>query len=127
MKQESLLKSALVRTLKEQLPGFIVLRHEDVRTSGIPDISVTGGGRTSWIEVKHATPHLETRGIQELTCLRLAGAGFCRYLVYQENKRGNGKRTLIVHPKHIGDMLPETFCVGYDHRWVAEYLRKIHG
>lgn len=125
-KQESVLKSALMQTIKAQLPDFIAIRHEDVRTSGTPDISLTGLRRTAWIEVKHGTPRFESTGIQELTMLRLARAGFARYLIYQEDKNGESRRTLIVHPRNLGSLTPEASCEGFNHRWVVEYFREAH-
>ena len=113
--------------LNAQLPEFLILRHEDVRTSGIPDISINGLKRTSWLEVKHADPTIDLHPeLQELTCRRVARKSFyCRYLVYFEN--GNGlKRTMLIHPDNIHSMSPDQWTVGFDHRWVAECLRKVH-
>lgn len=126
MRQESVLKSRLVDAIKKTMPGCVLIRHEDVRTSGIPDFSLTGYMRTSWWEVKHGTPKFDSTGIQELTMLRLAGAGFARYIIYDENKVGQNKRTLIVHPKHLKDLEPEVWCVGHDHRFIVEYITSVH-
>lgn len=125
MSDESGLKSKLLKQISLRLPGFIALRHEDVRSSGIPDLSLTGFGRTSWWEFKHAAPTLKSKGIQELTMLRLAGAGFARYVVWEENKHGI-QRTLVVHPKNLVSMTPEEWFVGYDHKAIVEYMRKVH-
>lgn len=125
-KREAALKSALMQVIKQQLPGFVALRHEDVRTSGIPDLSLDGNGWSSWWEIKHATPHVSSIGIQELTCLRLAAANYCRYIIYYENKLGVAKRTLIVHPKHLHTLLPEAFTEGHNHRFVVEFMKKMH-
>lgn len=125
MHDESGLKSALLKQMKLVVPGFVVLGHRDGVTSGVPDWSVTGEGRTTWIEFKHAAPNFKSTGIQELTMMRLAGAGYARYVVWEE-KRGV-KRTLIVHPKDLKDLTPEAWCVGFDHRWLAEQIRKAHG
>lgn len=124
MKNESSLKSALMRQVKLDLSGFVALRHEDVRTAGIPDLSLTGLGRTSWWEFKHTVNGFDSTGIQELTMLRLAAAGYARYVVWEEKK--SIKRTLIVHPKHLGDLVPEAFCVGFDMRWLVEQVKKAH-
>ncbi len=130
---EASLKSAFMLAVGKQLLGFVALRHEDIRTSGIPDLSITGFGKTSWFEFKVANPQFHGTELQELTMLRLAAAGFARYLVWSENKNGTGKRTLIIHPKevfkkngHVSEMEIEAFCVGYDHRWVCSYIRERH-
>lgn len=125
-KEESPLKSKLMRELKLYAPGLTALRHEDVRTSGIPDLSTTGYGRTCWWEFKHATPKYGTFELQELTMRRLAVGGFARYIIYIENKNGEAKRTLIVHPNLLKDLIPENWTVGFNHRFVVEYIRKAH-
>lgn len=124
---ESMLKSALMLILKQQNPRFVALRHEDIRTSGIPDLSLTGFNRTTWWEFKYANPKFKSEGIQELTMLRLAAVGFARYVVWEDV--GGFKRTLVVHPKHIGEDLgvhAESSCVGFDHRFIAKYMEDIH-
>lgn len=112
--------------LKLHAPTLVALRHEDIRTVGIPDMSITGFGRTCWWEFKAATPRVVSTGIQELTMLRLAAAGFARYIVWQEHRDGSNKRTLIVHPTNLKDLLPEAFCIGYDMRFLVDYILKVH-
>ena len=124
MRNESILKSKLMVQLKLDLLSFVALRHEDVRTSGIPDLSLTGFGRTSWWECKHGDPTFASTGIQELTMLRLAAAGYARYIIWEE-KRGI-ERTLIVHPKHLADLEPESWCVGFDMHWLVQQMRHVH-
>lgn len=126
-KRETPLKAALMKVMRTELPRFVVMRHEDRWTSGIPDFSVDGAGRTSWYEVKHADPEFDSEGIQELTCLRLAVASYCRYVIYYENKDGAEKRTMIVHPKHLHALIPEASVPGYSHAFVAAYIRRVHG
>lgn len=125
-RREADLKVVLVQTFKLILPTFKTLRHEDVRTCGIPDLSTTGLGRTSWLEVKHGTPKFDSIGVQEVTMLQLAGAGFARYVIYQEDKTGENKRTLIVHPRYLKELEPEVSCVGFNHRFVVEYIYRVH-
>ena len=125
IKDESGLKSALMRQIKIGLPGFVALRHEDVRTSGIPDLSLTRYGRTSWWEFKHAAPNFVSSGIQELTMLRLATAGRAWYVVWHEY--GSLKETLIVRPKNLKALTPEASCMKFNHLFVIEFMRKVHG
>lgn len=42
----------LKRALEAALPDAVVLRHVDAFTGGIPDLSVSRGARTLWIEIK---------------------------------------------------------------------------
>lgn len=128
-RRESILKSKLMEELAT-LKGYLGLRHEDFRTAGIPDITLTGAGRTWWIEVKHATPNFDSTGIQELRMKQLAGGGWARYVVYWES--GDLKRTLIIHPRQFvrfretGDAPFEASCVGHSHAFVRQYFQEEH-
>lgn len=121
---EATLKSALVRALRT-LPNAVVFRHEDRFTHGIPDISITLHHATTWLEVKFANPSFNSRGIQELTLLRLALVGTARYVIYHQD--GTEAKTYIVHPYDIGkrlDTLPHTS--GFDHASVVEFVKTTH-
>lgn len=125
-KEETELKSALMSMIRTELPNYVALRHEDVRTSGIPDISITAFGRTSWWEVKHATPKFLSKEIQERTMKRLEAGGFARYIIYYEL---NGvRRTLIVRPHllDLNDLIPERSYPGFDHRFVLDSIQSVH-
>lgn len=131
MKRESELKSAFLHELKRSLPGFEAIRHEDVRTSGTPDLSITGAGRTSWWEFKHCTPRWTGHELQELMCHRLAVAGYCRYVFWWESASGLGQRTMIVHPRTVRErtgwqVVPEEVCPGFDHRWLVQQVKAVH-
>ncbi len=132
-RDESKLKSALMKQLHKDLPSWVHLRHEDVRSSGHPDISTTGIGKTTWLEVKHGTPRFDSTGIQELTMLRLAAQGSAFYLIYLEDGDGENKRTMIVPPKGIKspDLGMTTYDAwflwsGYDHASVTAWLKSHH-
>lgn len=125
-KDESDLKAKLVKAFRAELPNFICQRIEDRITSGWPDIEIIGRARTSYIEVKHATPNFVTSGIQELTMLRLANASFyARYVIFEE--RRGVRRTLIVHPKNLEPLQPEAFIIGFQFGWVVDKIREMHG
>lgn len=132
---ETSLKADLMECMRTNLRGFIGLRHEDKLQAGIPDISVTGLGRTSWWEAKFADPDFTSRGIQELTMLRLAAAGHARYLIYDASKFV--PRILIVHPKHFKEWATEfeawVDCRAdakgapiFDQKWVVDHIRRVH-
>lgn len=130
--RESKLKAELMSFIREGLPRVVAFRHEDLFTSGIPDISVTWRGKAifpqiymSWWEVKHGTPKFESTDIQELRLKQLAEEGFARYLIYMEGD-SQGQRTLIVHPRNLKQMIPEYSCEGFNHRWVVRMIRDYH-
>ena len=58
---EAGLKGQLAKSLRAELPGAVVYRHEDSFTAGIPDLSVTWRGRTVWVEVKLDRPGRKAR------------------------------------------------------------------
>ena len=124
------LTTALLRELKTRCPRLEVLRHRDI-TAGIPDLSITGYGKTTWWEIKHSRPSFKSRGIQRLTCRRLAAGGACLYVLYHEGL--NGKQTMIAHPMDIitspmnaGDVGPIDMTVGFDHAWVCHRIMDRH-
>lgn len=128
-KREGELKSALTRELKSQLPTFIV---QYFASAGSPDRSITGAGVTTHWEFKHGTPDFASPGDQELMCMRLAAGGHCRYVVWQESRRGTGQRTMIIHPREVFNrtswtFTPEAWTTGYDHRWLVAQIAKVHG
>ena len=137
MKREAELKGLFVAELRRQLPGFILLQYA---TAGAPDREVIGQGRTSRWEFKHATPHFDSPGLQELTCTRLASAGHCRYIIWCESPQGNQQRTMIVGPSQLWSrrkeaqqgavdarsLIPEAWCSGYNMAWLVEQVRKVH-
>jgi hypothetical protein len=108
----------------------VVLNHEDIREGGHPDKSITGNGMTSWLEFKHATPQFESVEQQRLTCHRLSHQGFCRYVIWWEDKKGQNKKTFIVHPSKLSssDLITdaEEWTDGFDMQWLCEYVRRIH-
>ncbi len=121
-KEEARLKAAAMKELRQQCPSFVVLEYA---TAGAPDRTIVGCGVQSNWEFKHSAPGFKTHGIQELTMLRLAACGHARYIIFEE-KRGI-RRTLIVHPRHVGSLTPEAWTVGFDHRWLVARIREVHG
>lgn len=122
---EATLSTALVKTLRTELPGSVVFKHSDKVTSGIPDITVTWNGRTTWIEVKFANPKVVDTGVQALTMKRLANAGSAMYVIYSPGQIG----TRLVHPGslHYWEAQYTTAALGFNHKAVAEWVRAAHG
>ena len=87
----------LVTALIQHMPHALVLRHVVRFSAGIPDLSVSGGGRTTWWEVKLANPGCTSKEIQQYICARLDSANFCRYLIYELRT----KNIWVVKPDHF--------------------------
>ena len=121
------MKGELAKFFRDFLPQYVSNRLEDRFTHGVPDFPVTGGSKrvTVWLEVKHANPKFQCRGVQELMMLRLAKAGYAAFVVYYEDE--GIRRTYIVDPKDIGKAPEEwtVFSEGFNHRFVAEYVVKV--
>ena len=131
MATETSLSSQLRATLKELLPpDGVIFKHSDYATAGIPDFSVTGYGRTVWVEVKlvDMDEKFRQRGLQHDTAQRLFIAGRCYYVVYS-NVRSYGKRAYWLtpfqfdpkdpstHPWLVAD--PGSSISGFNHRALA--------
>jgi hypothetical protein len=79
-------------------PGFVSEKHADRFNYGSPDICVTGLGLTTRWEAKYADPDFEWKGIQHLTCRRLAKYGYCRYIIWRQE-------TGLVHICHPDNLI----------------------
>jgi hypothetical protein len=126
-KQESKHKAAVMKILR-QVPHYVALRHEDLFTSGIPDISLSGMRHTSWWEFKHATPKFESKGIQELTCKRLAAHGYrCHYVICYQVPNED-VMTYIVHPDKLHKFQTEAryWTDGINYKWIAKQMIDLH-
>ena len=125
MSNESKLKAALALRIRKHLPNAKVFCHEDMLTHGIPDISITYANRVVWLELKHVTDTkpFKSSGIQLVTCLQLAHAATCWYIIYDEIQN----RTLITHPQQIktGQWRDHrTSFLGFDHDSVAQFIEE---
>jgi hypothetical protein len=117
---------------KELNTPFVWKRHEDGTTAGIPDISVDGLRRTTWWEVKHASPDFSSFGLQELMMLRLATHAWAAfYIIYETRKSGRmdeSRFTYIVHPSHFANWrdLFKSKWSGHAHKEVARFIHEAH-
>jgi len=121
---EKTLVGQLKTTLLIDLPGSVVIKHADAFTSGVPDLSVTWKGKTSWLEIKYANPEIIERKIQNLMMKRLSIQGSAWYVIYDcvEN------RTVIVNPLHLETWRFNSIAtaVVFNHVVVATFIRSIH-
>ena len=103
---EATVRRDLMRQLQIQLPAATLIRYEDRFSKGIPDLSVSYNGKTSFWEIKYADPDCSTSNVQHYLCTRLAHSGFhCRYLIFQ---RGIARPT-HPRPRQIRVVKPENF------------------
>jgi hypothetical protein len=128
------IKAKLVKKLRDETP-FTVVRHEDKSTAGLPDIEVTGNGRTTWWEVKYGRPDSpwKTKGIQHLHMLKLAARGFARYILFDDTGTGL-KLVAIAHPRTIGktrkadrkETWDGAIDVKFNYDWVVKEIERVH-
>ena len=114
---EATVRASLVKKLRLH-KDWLVLRHEDHYTSGIPDISITGNKITSWWETKYQKGFsLVNKGIQQYTLEQLAKHGYAYYLIYTP------EQVAVVGP----DLENPAIYPGLNHPRVVEFIRKVHG
>lgn len=121
---EADLKRALGDALRQELPGALVLRHEDKFRQGIPDMSVTwplGRCRTLWMEVKYDRPGVRARltPLQERTLRRLAG-----FLVTYYTTGAGVPSVRVSAPGAVVEDLASIEFEGHDHQAVTELVRR---
>lgn len=117
---EGTLLAACRRKIKELFPDAVIIKHADSVTSGVPDLSCTYNGMTSWWEFKQGPKIKWKNALQELTCRRLAHHGTCYVVLYEIIN--DVKRTVILRP----DEIEIASVSGFDHVFVAEIIREAH-
>ena len=122
---ESTLKAAIMKRLRAY-KGVVVFRLEDTATSGIPDIVVTAGGKTTWWEVKFGNPNWESKGIQETTMLALEANGFARYIIYRQTADRLIGNVSIVRPSLLHVMERWETVEKFNHDWVVQQILGAH-
>lgn len=127
---EGTLKTKLKHTLLQVLPGAVVWNHTGAFTSGIPDLSCSWGGTTSWIEVKYSPVGRRSRPtpLQVAALKSLAAAGVPAYLLeYREVQQGRAVELSRAQPD--GTAVDSFVSYGaklFDHEGVAMALRTEH-
>jgi hypothetical protein len=118
--EETKHQNKCLKLLHAELVGAVVIKHSEGFTSGVPDVSVTWQGKTSWWEFKHGATLKWANGLQQLTCRRLAAAGVCHVVFYSDV---NGiKTTQILTPDETIVASVENF----DHRFILGFVKVIH-
>jgi len=123
---EAKLTLALVKALKKGLPGYVIIKHHDQITAGVPDISVTGRRKTTWLELKYANPGIIARGIQDKMMRDLGVAGSAFYVVYRANKLGRGAIGTTTEVCVPGAESYIRCSAGIDHEMVVDFIARLH-
>lgn len=88
---EAYLKTRLKKALLQAMPGAVVFSHTGAFHSGIPDLSCTWNGVTSWIEVKYSRGGRRSKAteLQIQTLIELSKTGAPAFLLtYEEGFKG---------------------------------------
>ncbi|MHB8503147.1 MAG: hypothetical protein ACYDHE_19670 [Candidatus Acidiferrales bacterium] len=91
--------------LKKQLPRCVYLKLNDLSTTGIPDLALTYGGRTTFVEVKFlkedespSSFKKHFSALQLATCQLLEHQGRCYYFISFESAEPHA---LIIKPHRL--------------------------
>lgn len=128
------LAKRIMPALKKRLEprGFIVLKHNDRRTAGIPDISVTGNTFTSWWELKvNGENGIVDTDLKRQLMLKFAMSSFSASYVILHSKLEiltvqNPMRFDKTYP-HLGSLAKwSTASLASACRGFAEYVALLH-
>lgn len=119
--KESVLYKKIREACELAMPGCVIFKVFDNTTDGIPDMAVTWGGRTVWLEVKYADPEYEETELQRLVMSRLSRTGMAYYVVFKfEDGAAVQDTTRVLSGKGEQIVMRERFS----HHFVAEFLRE---
>jgi hypothetical protein len=132
--ENELLAKSLVK-IRAACSG-VIFKHADSMTTGIPDVSWTALGKTSWWEWKwwqyrHSKePKIRDTGLQRFTMCRLEANGFAAYYFVFEEHQDDVKRIWAVAPRDVkanGTYLGEVISEGkqYSFTNVVEFMQKV--
>jgi len=136
---ETKLSSALVKKFRTVLPHYITFKHPGHVTAGVPDVSTTGDGTTTWFEAKRLVRWRDaagTTGPQYLNIQRMAEQGSVYYVVYSDpDNPGEEKSVRIYHPNaammhngrlHFIEKDALLFAPGHNHLEVVRWVQDLH-
>jgi hypothetical protein len=111
--------------LRQQLPRAVYLKLNDMSTTGIPDLALTYGGKTTFVEVKTLRAgetasrfRKHFSGLQLATCRLLEQQGRCQYFISYEND------AIIVRPHRLAFAIEHGAEKYHDLVEVAQPLEK---
>jgi hypothetical protein len=120
-----------MRALQQHLPDALPVRHEDQYTAGVPDLSLSYAGCTSWWELKYADPSIQSSKLQRYMCDQLDTRGFsCRYLIFRRGHNGKWPREIRVCPprdfphwRSLGRVISSG---AFDYVALVRYIQETH-
>jgi hypothetical protein len=125
---EAKVTAKLLGVLRSRFSAAVIFKHWD-RQGGVPDVSFTWNGFTTWIEVKLVKDREPSwRGLQDLKLRKLAESGSAFYLIYDQP----GDRLAIYQPRVLDEVdewraaTPVLTGRFSDHGIVADFLRALH-
>jgi hypothetical protein len=125
---ERTLTTALKNALRTAMPGAVVIKHHDAITAGVPDLSVTWRGTTTWLEVKFLNPRLLKRPLQHQVMLSLEREGSALYVLYLARPFPH---SVICLPSQVDTHGLEAWTFesshsGYAQPFVAGFIKSLH-
>lgn len=136
---ERSVNESLIKVLRQELLGCVIIKHADRFTAGVPDMSVSWGGATTWLELKllrTGTVLGQLPQAQLVMCAKLEMATNRCWIVVYDMKQ---KLTLIYRPTTLINRrtipIVENYGVWrngvikfdqFDHHEVAELIQQSH-
>jgi len=119
---ESDLTKRFIEALRRTMPGAVVFKHADAWTAGIPDLTVSWRGVTTWVEVKKL-PY-RARGIQRVRVQQLGRVARVFYVMYDVEK----KAVVVITPERFERGETAEFVADFSggHRAVADFIAFTH-
>jgi hypothetical protein len=128
---EATVSRQLIRHLHTELPDALPLRHEDKFTKGVPDLSISLAGHTSFWELKYADPDIQSSKLQRYMCQQLDTRGFfCRYVIFRRGHAHHWPRQIrVVNPHDFAHWRTLGLVISsgaFDYRALVRYIQEIH-
>lgn len=128
-KTESRYTQEFRKEVEKELPYAVVIKLADNYTIGVPDMTITFDGHTSWWELKVARKDSATlkglgKGIQNMMAQRLALEGICYYIVFWDAPSKKG--ICIYEPKDVNMQNPLLDVAVGDYLKVIEFIKRCH-
>lgn len=125
---EAEITASLLERLRDSWKTAVVFKHDDNLTFGIPDMSVSGHGITSWWEIKVARDgKIDDNPQQNFTCKRLFAVVPCFYIIFEEPRHA----IYICTPEAASHYGTSAFRAavrieGWRYEYIVNVIRTLH-